>query len=106
MKYLCNRMSIKVIALLVIFSTAAWAEKLPGEGIYVQPIRSTLPEEIFQTLIVNKAMQALGYTVKKTETLEYDEAYRTIAAGDASYFAVNWDPLHNRKYKRATHQSS
>ncbi|MFT4836772.1 MAG: glycine betaine/proline transport system substrate-binding protein, partial [Psychromonas sp.] len=40
-----------------------WADKLPGEGITVQPIQSTIAEETFQTLIVNKAMQALGYTV-------------------------------------------
>jgi glycine betaine/proline transport system substrate-binding protein len=44
-------------------SAPAWA-KLPGDGITVQPVQSTVAEETFQTLIVNKAMEALGYTVR------------------------------------------
>ncbi|WP_068717261.1 glycine betaine/L-proline ABC transporter substrate-binding protein ProX [Vibrio tritonius] len=82
-------------------STCVIAAPLPGEGITVQPLQSTTPEETFQTLIVNKAMQALGYNVLPTKEVDYNVAYTSIAAGDATYMAVNWAPLHNDKYQKA-----
>ncbi len=77
------------------------AEDLPGKGITVQPVQSTVAEETFQTLIVNQAMQALGYTVKPTKEVDYNVGYTSIAEGDATYLAVGWDPLHNDKYTKA-----
>ncbi|MCE0494916.1 glycine betaine/L-proline ABC transporter substrate-binding protein ProX [Vibrio salinus] len=82
-------------------SASALAEKLPGEGITVQPVQSTVAEETFQTLIVNKAMEALGYTVKPTKEVDYNVAYTSIAEGDATYLAVNWNPLHKSKFDKA-----
>ncbi|PKH01298.1 proline/glycine betaine ABC transporter substrate-binding protein ProX [Psychromonas sp. MB-3u-54] len=90
-----------VIAVSATLSSAAWAENLPGDGITVQPIQSTIAEETFQTLIVNKAMQALGYTVQTTKEVSYNVAYTSIAAGDATYLADNWNPMHTDKYKAA-----
>ncbi len=81
-------------------SASAWA-KLPGEGITVQPVQSTVAEETFQTLIVNKAMEALGYTVLPTKEVDYNVGYTSIAEGDATYLAVNWQPLHDDKYLAA-----
>jgi glycine betaine/proline transport system substrate-binding protein len=101
MKYIHQTILTTVIAVSATLSSAAWAEKLPGEGIDVQPLQSTVAEETFQTLIVNKAMQALGYTVNATKEVDYNVAYTSIAAGDATYLAVNWSPLHNSKYKAA-----
>ncbi len=43
----------------IAFSTYGFAE-LPGEGVTVQPVQSTVAEETFQTLIVNRALEALG----------------------------------------------
>ncbi len=82
-------------------STATWAKSLPGEGVTVQPVQSTVAEETFQTLIVNKALQALGYDVKPTKEVDYNVAYTSIAAGDATFMAVNWQPLHESKYEAA-----
>ncbi|KOO10132.1 glycine/betaine ABC transporter substrate-binding protein, partial [Vibrio xuii] len=45
-------------------SSNVWAEKLPGEGVTVQPVQSTVAEETFQTLIVNRALEELGYDVQ------------------------------------------
>jgi len=101
MKYIWKTVLTTAIAVSATLSSAAWAEKLPGEGITVQPIQSTGANETFQTLIVNKAMQALGYTVKGTKEVDYNVAYTSIAAGDATYLAVNWNPLHNAKYTGA-----
>ncbi|ENF8748278.1 glycine betaine/L-proline ABC transporter substrate-binding protein ProX [Vibrio fluvialis] len=78
-------------------SAPAWA-KLPGDGITVQPVQSTVAEETFQTLIVNKAMEALGYTVLPTKEVDYNVGYTSISEGDATYLAVNWEPLHEGKY--------
>ncbi len=83
------------------FGSSAYAASLPGEGISVQPVQSTVSEETFQTLIVNKAMEALGYDVKPTKEVDYNVGYTSIAEGDATYLAVGWDPLHNDKYTKA-----
>ncbi|MCY9805673.1 glycine betaine/L-proline ABC transporter substrate-binding protein ProX [Vibrio scophthalmi] len=82
-------------------SSHAWAEKLPGEGVTVQPVQSTVAEETFQTLIVNKALEALGYQVKETKEVDYNVGYTSIANGDATFLAVGWFPLHADKYTMA-----
>ncbi|SJN55302.1 Glycine betaine-binding periplasmic protein precursor [Vibrio ruber DSM 16370] len=82
-------------------ASLALAENLPGEGITVQPVQSTVAEETFQTLIVNKAMEALGYTVLPTKEVDYNVGYTSIAKGDATYLAVGWFPLHANKYEKA-----
>lgn len=75
--------------------------QLPGDGVTVQPIQSSIAEETFQTLIVNKAMEALGYTVLPTKEVDYNVAYTSVSAGDATYLAVNWATLHADKYQAA-----
>lgn len=92
---------VAAVVLSAGMSTYAQAEKLPGEGISVQPVQSTVAEETFQTLIVNKAMEALGYDVKPTKEVDYNVAYTSVAEGDATYLAVGWFPLHEGKYKKA-----
>ncbi|CAM3698457.1 Glycine betaine-binding periplasmic protein precursor [Vibrio aerogenes CECT 7868] len=83
------------------WTATAWAAKLPGEGISVQPVQSTIAEETFQTLLVNKALQALGYDVQPTKEVDYNVAYTSIAKGDATYLTVGWFPLHENKYQKA-----
>ncbi|KGK12108.1 glycine betaine/L-proline ABC transporter substrate-binding protein ProX [Vibrio navarrensis] len=82
-------------------TSSAWAEKLPGAGITVQPVQSTVAEETFQTLIVNRALEALGYDVLPTKEVDYNVAYTSIAKGDATFLAVGWFPLHSDKYAMA-----
>ncbi|WP_165313731.1 glycine betaine/L-proline ABC transporter substrate-binding protein ProX [Vibrio ziniensis] len=87
------------IAMSSIVGASAYAASLPGEGISVQPVQSTVAEETFQTLIVNKAMEALGYDVKPSKEVDYNVGYTSIAEGDATYLAVNWQPLHDDKFE-------
>lgn len=82
-------------------SFAVNAESLPGEGVSVQPIQSTVAEETFQTLIVDKALEQLGYDVKPIKEVDYNVGYTSIANGDATFLAVNWSPLHDDKYNQA-----
>ncbi|TCV93061.1 glycine betaine/L-proline ABC transporter substrate-binding protein ProX [Biostraticola tofi] len=80
---------------------ASWAADLPGKGISVQPLQSTIAEETFQTLLVSKALEKLGYDVQPIREVDYNVAYTSIASGDATFLAVNWSPLHADQYKAA-----
>jgi len=82
-----------------LFATSTLAAELPGKGISVQPVQSTITEETFQTLLVSRALEKLGYDVKPTREVDYNVAYTSIAGGDATFMAVNWDPLHADQYK-------
>lgn len=95
---LLNKTLTTGIVVSMLVSANALADKLPGEGISVQPIQSTVAEETFQTLVVNKALEALGYDVQPTKEVDYNVGYTSIAEGDATFLAVNWAPLHEDKY--------
>jgi len=84
---------------LFVSSLAMASGKPPGHGVKVYPLQSTLPEETFQTGIINRALTELGYDVQPIEEVEYTVAYTSIAAGDATYMAVNWDPLQKDMYQ-------
>ncbi|EAR07302.1 glycine betaine/L-proline ABC transporter substrate-binding protein ProX [Reinekea blandensis] len=74
---------------------------LPGEGVEVVPVQSAIAEESFQTIVVNKALEELGYDVQDIREVDYSAGYTSIANGDATYMAVNWFPLHNGMYANA-----
>lgn len=92
---------IWALALTSLLSTQAFAVELPGKGVTVKPLQSTLAEESFQTELVNRALVKLGYDVQPTDEVEYNIAYTSIASGDATYMAVNWDPLQTDMYQSA-----
>ena len=62
------------------------AESLPGIGIVVFPVQSTIEEEGFQTFIVGKALAALGYEVHPMRKVDYDTA---LSSGDNYGFEMN-----------------
>ncbi|GEO81348.1 glycine betaine/L-proline ABC transporter substrate-binding protein ProX [Pararhodospirillum oryzae] len=66
----------------------------PGAGVTVIPLKSSIAEETFQTLLVSKALEELGYTVEPIKELEYAAAHVAIANGDGTFLADHWDPLH------------
>ncbi|TCS39752.1 glycine betaine/L-proline ABC transporter substrate-binding protein ProX [Reinekea marinisedimentorum] len=72
---------------------------LPGEGVEVTPVQSAIAEESFQTIIINKALEKLGYDVQSIKEVDYSAGYTAIANGDATFMAVNWYPLHNSMYE-------
>ena len=88
--------------------TSSWAAgqnspdaALPGKGVTVLPVKSALAEENFQTLLVMKALQQLGYTVKPWEELDYPLIHLAVANGDATFMANHWNPHHAEFYKQA-----
>ena len=75
--------------------------QLPGKGITVQPLKSSIAEETFQTLLVMKALERLGYDVQPIREIEYATAHLAIANGDATFLADHWDPQHNNFYENS-----
>lgn len=87
----------------LMFSGAASAAdaKMPGKGISVQPIKSSIAEETFQTELVMKALSDLGFEVQPIKEIEYAAGHVALGNGDATFMADHWDPLHIDFYKKA-----
>ena len=96
MKSLC--WAATVLTTLGAVSASAYAADLPGKGVSVMPIQSPISEETFQTLLVDKALEKLGYDVQPIREVDYNVGYTTIAEGDGTFMAANWTPLHDGMY--------
>ena len=84
------------------FAASAQAEsRQPGQGVKVYPIQSSIAEETFQTLLVVKALEQLGYDVQPIREIEYATGHLALANGDATLLAAHWNPLHADFYKNA-----
>ena len=94
--------ALAVGALSLVAASAVQADAtLPGKGTTVQPIQSSIAEEAFQTILVSKALEKLGYTVKAPQETEYATGHVALANGDATFMATHWDPLHADFYRNA-----
>ena len=90
--------SAALTALLI--STTSLAQNLPGKGVDVLPLLGTVDEELFQTLIVSRGLEKLGYNVKAPKSLENATEHVVVAQGDATFMANHWIPLHQGFYDR------
>ena len=79
----------------------AHTAELPGQGITVTPAKTTLAEETFQTLLVVRGLEQLGYAVKPIQELDLPAAHLAIASGDATFLADHWLPSHQDYYRNA-----
>lgn len=96
------RKNLLLAAMLSTLATSqSFAADLPGKGVDVKPLQSSVAEETFQTLLVSRALEKLGYQVEKPDEVDYNVAYTSIASGDATFTAVNWQPLHDDMYAAA-----
>ncbi|TXR51406.1 glycine betaine/L-proline ABC transporter substrate-binding protein ProX [Reinekea thalattae] len=93
--------SILAVAAATSLSLNAIADDMPGKGVEVTPVQSAIAEESFQTIVINKALEQLGYDVQDIKEVDYSAGYTSIANGDATYMAVNWYPLHNGMFESA-----
>ncbi|UCE32837.1 MAG: glycine betaine/L-proline ABC transporter substrate-binding protein ProX [Burkholderiales bacterium] len=90
-----------MLALGLAAAGVSGAASLPGEGVTVQPLKSSIAEETFQTLLVMRALERLGYDVKPIKEIEYAAGHVALANADATFMADHWDPLHIDFYQRA-----
>ncbi|PWC12550.1 glycine betaine/L-proline ABC transporter substrate-binding protein ProX [Brenneria corticis] len=75
--------------------------ELPGKGVTVTPVKSTISEETFQTLLISRALEKLGYQVNPPQEVDYNVAYTSVANGDATFLSTSWVPLHDDMYQAA-----
>lgn len=97
--------SALALAALALTTSLAMAQTpqtgLPGKGIAVQALQSPIGEETFQTMLVDRALEKLGYAPQPIKEVDYPTAHIAIANGDATFLAVHWDPLHQDYYDNA-----
>ncbi|MRW89932.1 glycine betaine/L-proline ABC transporter substrate-binding protein ProX [Duganella sp. FT80W] len=93
--------SALVLAALALTTSLAMAQTLPGKGIQVQALQSSIAEETFQTMLVDRALEQLGYEPQPIREVEYPTAHIAVANGDATFLAVHWDPMHKDYYEQA-----
>jgi len=87
------------LALSLIISSSAFANELPGRGTKIQMIKTNEAGELFQTRLVMKALEQLGYEVLPHQEMSHPLMYVSLANGDADIFATHWEPLHSDYYK-------
>lgn len=61
-------------------------------------MQSSIAEETFQTLIVSRALEKLGYNVQRQDEVDYNVAYTSISQGDATFMA---EPLQDDMFDGA-----
>jgi glycine betaine/proline transport system substrate-binding protein len=76
-------------------------ESLPGEGVTVDGIYSGIVSELFQHMIVEKGLEALGYTIGDRAEAQYPAIHLALANGDVDFHSNYWDPLHESFYMEA-----
>lgn len=86
---------------MLTLAAQASAAVLPGKDVKVLPLQNSIAEEAFQTLLVSKALQKLGYDVQPIKEIAPPTANIAIANGDATFMADHWNPLHADFYKNA-----
>ncbi|WP_158782660.1 glycine betaine/L-proline ABC transporter substrate-binding protein ProX [Pantoea sp. BAV 3049] len=96
-----RRTALLAAAFTTLAASHVSAADLPGKGITVKPLQSSISEETFQTLLVSRGLEKLGYTVEQPSEVDYNVAYTSIASGDGTFIATNWQPLHDDMYKSA-----
>ena len=97
--------SAMALAALTLTTSLAMAQtpaaELPGKGIQVQALQGSVAEETFQTMLVNSALEKLGYEIQPIKEVAYPTAHVAVGNGDATFLAVHWDPLHQDYYDNA-----
>jgi len=93
------RQLMACVAAALVLCLPAVADELPGKGVKIQMIKTNEAGELFQTLLVMKALEKLGYNVLPWQEMSHPLMYVSLANGDADIFATHWEPLHSDYYK-------
>lgn len=96
-----KKAGLSLLAATLTFSLSVQANDKPGEGTVVTPLKSSIAEETFQTLLVSRALEALGFDVQPIRELEYPAAHIAISNGDGTFMADHWYPMHIDFYEKA-----
>ena len=80
---------------LAITAGPLFANDRPGEGVTVRPVLQPLLEEMFQSRVIFRALEDLGYTVAPPMETTAQTAHLAVGAGDADLFPSSWHTLHD-----------
>lgn len=102
-RHMTNTLQAVAIGAGLLFSAASFAAdaRMPGKGVTVNPIKSSIAEETFQTELVSQALRDLGFDVQPFKEIECAAGHIALGNGDATFMADHWDPLHVDFYKAA-----
>jgi glycine betaine/proline transport system substrate-binding protein len=90
-----------VSALALVLISTAFGQGLPGEGKSLKGMFSGIVPERFQHIVVEKALEALGYTIAERNEAQYPAIHLALANGDVDFFTNHWQPLHEAFYQEA-----
>ena len=82
------------LAATTFLSGAAIAQDMPGEGVTVRPVIGLIAEEYFQSRILFRALEDLGYDVAEPLEAEIQTAHLAVGTGDADFYPIHWGNLH------------
>ena len=94
----------KLLAALVAttaLSGGAWAQDMPGEGVTVRPVIGLIAEEYFQSRILFRALEDLGYDVAEPLESEIQTAHLAVGTGDADFYPIHWKNLHEAFFQES-----
>jgi glycine betaine/proline transport system substrate-binding protein len=95
-----RKIMLAALALMVLATSATAMNAKPGEGVTVKPARATWNTGFFQEALVRRALEELGYEVKKPKDLTNPIFYKSVALGDVDYWTNGWFPNHNSQLPR------
>jgi glycine betaine/proline transport system substrate-binding protein len=101
MEYLARIRYLLLGFMLLGASVPSMGAMYPGKGVVVQPGQDNIDGENFQTIIVIRALEELGYTVKPVQHAKYPALHVAVANGDVTFIADHWNPLHKAFYEKA-----
>ncbi|MFW8634907.1 glycine betaine/L-proline ABC transporter substrate-binding protein ProX [Cribrihabitans pelagius] len=89
------------LAASTMLAGAALASETPGEGVTVRPVIGLIAEEYFQSRILFRALEDLGYTVAEPLETEIQTAHLAVGTGDADFYPIHWNTLHSAFFEES-----
>ncbi|PLX85451.1 MAG: proline/glycine betaine ABC transporter substrate-binding protein ProX [Desulfuromonas sp.] len=84
-----------ILLVLALAAPALAADPTPGKGVTVKPARATWNTGYFQEALARRALEELGYKLKKTKELANPIFYQSVKLGDLDYWTNGWFPMHD-----------
>lgn len=85
---------ILTTALALLLASPVLANDKPGDGVTVRPVIQPMLEEMFQSRLLFRALEDLGYTVADPQEATAQTAHLAVGTGDADLFPSSWNALH------------
>lgn len=82
-------------------ATPLLANDTPGAGVTVRPVIGLITEEYFQSRILFKALEDLGYTVADPLEVEIQSAHLAVGTGDADFYPIHWEKLQDAFFQES-----